>query len=144
MTRVLGTSFNVRRYESRKDMAVSVLSGKVQVATASGEKEVLAAGRELVKVDNKDYVVKDIPDAAMRGAWKNGEMVFRQQPFALIAAELEDYYAIEINFKSEQLAGLRITGRFSYAQTPDEILRSLCLVNGNKFSREGNNYTVFE
>ncbi|UYQ91898.1 FecR domain-containing protein [Chitinophaga horti] len=144
VTRVLGTSFNVRRYQERQDLSVSVITGKVQVATPSGTRRVLTAGSEMVKINAGNYVVKDIPPAAMRGAWKNGQMVFRQQQFSDIAAELEDYYAIKVNFRSEQTAKLRLTGRFSYFQSPDEILRSLCLVNGNVLEQAGNNYTISE
>ncbi|WP_295116989.1 FecR family protein [uncultured Chitinophaga sp.] len=143
VTRVLGTSFNVRNYDKRKVASVSVITGKVQVAIGSGSKEVLDAGEEIVK-EHGDYIVKEIPVAAMRGAWKNGEMVFRQQQFKCIANELEDYYDIKVNFKDEQLATLRMTGRFSYRQSPDEILSSLCTVNGNRYTKQGNSYTISE
>lgn len=140
VTRVLGTTFNVRRYERRNEFAVSVLSGKVQVATPTGDKKILEKGEEVVQAEKGNYLVKEISPAAMRGEWKKGEMIFRQKRFAEIAAELEDYYGVTVTFKYERLADLRITGRFSYRQSPDDILRSLCTVNGNSFSKQSSNY----
>ncbi|RAJ10953.1 FecR family protein [Chitinophaga skermanii] len=134
-TEVLGTSFNLKWYQSLQCFSVSVLTGKVKVQNDQYPSEVLTAGTEAILEKGKAWNVHPIADTAVVKAWQQKELVFRQQTFEKIAATLTLQYGAKIHFQYPKVAQYRFTCKFSSKQTLQEIIGQLCLVNGNVYSK---------
>jgi ferric-dicitrate binding protein FerR (iron transport regulator) len=125
VTRVTGTSFNVRSYPDEEKVSVTVLSGQVIFAPdtdAPPEKVYLNPGNEGVFDGATNAVQKNTRSDPNRIAWKTQKLVFTDQPLAEILPVLESYFGKNIGVDSPALLQCRFRGTFTEA-TLDEVLR---------------------
>ncbi len=119
-TTVLGTSFNIRAYPGEPNVAVTVRTGKVEVAAQGKEKEnvVLKPGQSAVYDKSVEAVrQQEVPNAM---AWKTKELVFDNQRLSDVAATIERYFGQPVILANEQLGKCRFMGSF-----PDPGLQEL-------------------
>lgn len=102
-TRVLGTSFKITAFKGNP-LTVEVATGKVQVsrmenAKVAAELAVLVPG-EGVTWDERSGKAVAIPTeiSSVKG-WAKGEISFKNRSLTQIAAELENWYGVEISFE---------------------------------------------
>jgi transmembrane sensor len=136
--RAVGTKFDV--YRQSNSTVVTVVEGQVAVGLAPGQPgAAVAAGRtvtvgagERLQVSQGSLPATSTPADTRRGtAWLRREIVFEQEPLAIVAAEFNRYSAIPIQIETPQLRSLEISGVFS-ADDPETFvafLRSLDGVN---------------
>jgi len=112
-TTVLGTSFKITAFKGDM-LSVEVATGKVRVSRMESRKEatelaVLVPG-EGIRWDGQDEKIiaisADIP--AVKG-WAAGEISFRNRSLAQIAAELENWYDVEISLAKSASANKRLS-----------------------------------
>lgn len=120
--KVLGTSFNVKAYESDDKVSTTLLRGKVLLEAQAGN-----AGMELEPNQHVSFVRKeqafvpgDIRDYYAAG-WRNGNLVFENEPLKNILPELEKWYGVPFAIDEDLL-----DCRFSMA-IGDEGLEQLLL-----------------
>jgi len=134
ITRVLGTSFNIKANIGGEDVTVTVKTGKVTVYTnrknAKGKVEahgvVLKPNQQVAYVKNMKKITKTLvaeplpvlPSEAI-------QPLFVNTPVTEIFSELEKAYGVEILFDSELLAGCRLTSSFE-SKSLFERLDVLC------------------
>lgn len=107
---VLGTSFDVRAYDSGKAMTVAVATGKVSVTPGTDHSSwQLLPGDRLVLDNGKGRL--DRTDPALVQAWKDGILIFREERLGDICTELERWYGIKIRVSGESLRERRFTLR---------------------------------
>lgn len=124
-TTVLGTSFNVRAYPEDESVAVTVVTGKVQVkagnqlSAASIDTqavEVLTPGQQAIF--NKETM--SLKTAAINInnclGWKNGILFFDRTSLEDAAKTLERWYDIDITFRNEGIKNCVINGKFKNDQ----------------------------
>jgi len=98
-TRVVGTSFNIKAFTGEEQIAVSVLSGKVQVSKGN---DVGKAPVHLVPGEQAVYTHLDTSLAKQRFSyqdvlsWKDGTLYFKNTPFAEVVQSLERWYGVDI------------------------------------------------
>lgn len=105
----LGTSFNVRSYETDSMASAVLVEGKIKVS-ASGEETILSVNERAIFDTRKQTLLADRVEALNFIAWKNGNIYFSNQTYDEIAQTLSHIYDVEIQFASEQLRPMRFSG----------------------------------
>ena len=93
--RVVGTEFNVRAFKS-VDVSVALVSGKVDVSTASTVKH-LQPGEGARLDDNGTLVVENI-DVEETKSWIDGEFYFDNKDMLTIARVIGRWYGVNVVF----------------------------------------------
>lgn len=138
--KVLGTSFDVQSYLKDDEVTITLATGKVEIAfgpAQSGQKAVLAPGQQFVYNKSlNEYVIKKI-DPYTSYAWKDGLLIFDQQPLSEITKVLERYHDVTFVFKDGQLlANKKITFRHKN-ENMTNILEILSFSAGFSYSVDG-------
>jgi ferric-dicitrate binding protein FerR (iron transport regulator) len=135
----IGTSFNVNSQDKR-DLRVSLVTGKVMVDEASTGKEYfLTPGQEL-GYNSEDRNADIHPfDLELVQSWRNGILMFRKAPFAQVKDELERWYGVSIKSSGDHSSSWRFTGKFEN-QTLETVLTSMS--NIEEFNYEINDKEV--
>jgi len=96
--RVVGTEFDVLRHEGR--LRVTVRSGVVAVQSpgsqARAKPVLLRAGDQLDRLPgSRNWTLRQVdPDDAM--AWRQGDLVYRDQPLSEVVGDLNRYFATPV------------------------------------------------
>jgi transmembrane sensor len=122
-TRVLGTTFDVRKYATDAKTRVSVLDGKVAVGARN--ERVISRGEVVVADDSMTTVTPD--DSDVSTAWKNGRLVFKRTPVAEVLETVQRWYGVRFQLSDSTLVAEHVTTAFDLGSTP-EMLRTLALV----------------
>jgi ferric-dicitrate binding protein FerR (iron transport regulator) len=140
-TKVLGTKFYVRGYESDTAVIVSVVQGKVQFGRKNSEKESLiltknCAGTFLKNSKGLQKTISENPNAL---AWQTNKMVFLNNKLTYVIAQLEEYYNIKIDVKSPEIESCSFSGTFDN-QTFDEVIKILEFTLNLDFLKDNNSH----
>ena len=126
--RVEGTRFNVKAYPEERYIETTLVEGVVVVSPVSltqvhemrpGSKAVYSRTDHSVGIHQKANVLESI-------AWKDGKLIFNNEPFAEVVRELERWYGVEIHLDD------RLMGKHRYTMTiTDESLQRVCQLLSN-------------
>ncbi|MFI2742403.1 FecR family protein [Zhouia sp. PK063] len=124
-TRVLGTSFNIQAYP-KKDISVSVRTGKVRVSEAENFKN------HVILIKNQQTVFDSIAKAfTVRSknttnaiAWTKNIIVLQNNTLKETAEILERWYNVKISFEDKLTEDYTISGKFRNEKL-DNILKSI-------------------
>ncbi len=109
--RVVGTQFDVRSRDG--ELTVTVARGKVAVrsagADASAEPVFLTPGMQLSLGATKTEAVAHV-DPQATFAWREGRLVYRDQPLTAVVADLNRQFPEQITIGDPALDQIRITG----------------------------------
>ncbi|MEN8115640.1 MAG: FecR domain-containing protein [Bacteroidota bacterium] len=135
--KVYGTSFNVSAYEDYESMTVALLEGKVSLIKSNGNSE-----RELIVLNPNEVVEYNIAEKKgyystneyMRKytAWKNGQIVFNNDPIEVVTRRLEKWYNVKINISNEQVPNYRFTATF-IDESLEQVLYLLSLSSAMEY-----------
>ncbi|MBC3299912.1 FecR family protein [Pseudomonas sp. SWRI18] len=119
--KVVGTRFSVARRDGQT--RVQVAQGKVQVSAGSGEPVYLEPGRAV------EYQGQRLSDAhgfdpASGFAWRQRQLVFRQQPLSEVVSELNRYWPGKTLVLGEALRNRVVSGVFEIDK-PDAVIQAL-------------------
>jgi ferric-dicitrate binding protein FerR (iron transport regulator) len=140
---VLGTIFNVSAYPSSPNTETSLFRGKVVVSDKDHpeQKVILTPSMKLIfvnavpvqtqpiasnpfkivpmSIDPENHKAKEI-------AWIRNRLKIEDEPLAIIAAKLQQWYGIEIRFGDEEVKSYRYSGTFE-SETVVKALEALQL-----------------
>ncbi|TDE14533.1 FecR family protein [Dyadobacter psychrotolerans] len=147
VTRVLGTSFNVRAYPENEDVQIAVVEGKVKVNTRLAPTEdknsVCLTGNEMVTFQKtKGELIKSDYDEKEQIGWKDGILYFEKSDFISTVKKLERWYGVRIHIadlKKLDDPSWRFSGKFQHKQL-EYILNVMSYPN--RFSYTINKDTV--
>ena len=106
---VLGTCFNVMAYSDLDSFEeVTLECGKVRIEKIKGDGTSvklmdLKPGQHIRLDNNLNTVIITNNETVKYTAWKDGKMVFRNDPLERVIRNLERFYNVEIEVKDEQL-----------------------------------------
>ena len=131
--RVLGTSFNMNAYENEDEITVALEEGKVTLLkSVNGKaKEMISLSpNEVANYDlaNNKIVHKKEKDLDRYTAWKEGKIVFFDDPLEKVVARLENWYNVTIEVPDKELLENHITGTFN-DNSLDQVLYFLSLMS---------------
>ncbi|SKD00595.1 FecR family protein [Chitinophaga ginsengisegetis] len=128
--RVLGTRFNLKAYPGDKMTEATLLQGSIEASLASrpGERIILKPTEKILVSDDSLHEVKtndpvmavkhltyyaEQEDAIVETSWMENKLVFRDESFASLAARMERWYGVTIQFADKKKEELRFTGVFA-------------------------------
>jgi ferric-dicitrate binding protein FerR (iron transport regulator) len=131
---VLGTKFNVANFEEENRTEVVLQEGKVQVN--GNEKElstVLKPNEKFIYDRNLKTSSIQTVNAAQFSAWKDGLLVFRNEPLSEVLKRIGRWYNVEIILTDAELAKIRF--RATFQEEPlEEVIRLISLTAPIKYS----------
>lgn len=109
-TKVLGTSFDVRSYESEENIQIVVVTGEVEVSDSLGTSVILNP-KEVLEYSIYDgnirrSICKDFKRAI---GWKDGFLVFDNEPIDKVVDKIEGWYGVDVKFAN----GCHIAGFYT-------------------------------
>lgn len=136
--KVLGTKFNVRNYPERENITVTLLEGKVSLASRSSSNEHILLPNQQFVLDKKSLSSKLIPVKAEASvSWIKDRLVFEGKRLSEIIPYLEAWYGVDIicdKAVSEQTY-LTFTIR---NESLSETMNSIQFVSSLKFHQNDN------
>ncbi|MFC0512734.1 FecR family protein [Mucilaginibacter angelicae] len=128
VVKVLGTVFNVKAYNNDKTVETTLLKGKVQVELKNNpeKKIILLPNEKLIVINNRDpksvkpkenkieYQVTALPDVkpdeVKETAWVDNRILFTNEVFEDVAAQIERKYNVQVVFEDQALRTEQISG----------------------------------
>ena len=143
-TTVLGTSFNIDAYAGEKSASVTVLTGKVSVASttaSSNEVKLLPFQRALLNADSRKIVMQEFPEANELLSLREGNIRYEGASLADIVRDLEKITPYQINVKGD-LSGCVFYGEKKAGDSPVAFLENVCLVNNLTLKKQSENLLI--
>lgn len=126
----IGTTFNVRAYESEKLVSTTLVNGRVDLIKETGESFLTVKPGDYAQYDkNNSEVTVGQKDPSLITAWKDGKFVFIDQPLSEICKELERWYNIEIQIEDPSLANTRYNTIVKRTTTVEMVLSALSITD---------------
>lgn len=125
----LGTTFNVNAYDD-EIFQTTLVTGRVKVIN---KKEVyLDPGYQYYKDIRGDARILKV-DTYIFTSWKDGELIFKNEPFKSVVKKLERWYNVKIYLKDKSLEKLKYTGTIRM-ESFSEVLEVLEITSPIKYS----------
>jgi transmembrane sensor len=109
--RDLGTEFDVRL--AGPQIRVQVRQGLVEVSARDHRADApiaLSAGRQLLHDEGSDVSTVRSVTIADVFAWKEGRLIYRDQPLGVVVSDLNRYFPHAVRIEGARTAALRFTG----------------------------------
>lgn len=145
---VLGTAFNVKCYDSDSLFEATLFRGSIQasIRNAAGAKVLLKPSDKLVVQNSKYFLTKgshlDSDTTNIETAWMHNKLIFKDQPFGLLANNLSRKYGVNFIFKNSSLKTVRLNGEFD-KENINQVLLSLKLVTKFNYKIAGKGIYIF-
>ncbi len=125
---VLGTKFNVSAYSDDNNVDVVLESGKVRLYDLGNKKfvEMEPDERVVYKKNERKVVSKSKVNTNKYSSWKEGKLVFRNDPIDEVAKRLARWYNVDIDVSQSANADFRLRATFE-DEDIEEVLRLLKL-----------------
>lgn len=130
-TIVMGTKFNISAFSNEKEIAVSLVEGKVKVANDDPHNIkgsiVLEPNQRLVFDKEKEENKIENFDVQKTTGWKENILIFDKEPLSKIFPVLERAYGVKYELADKSSSSLQITANFNKASlwTVNESIKKL-------------------
>ncbi len=143
---VLGTSFNVRAYESLQITEVTVRSGKVSLAgnTNTNEKIILQANEKGALAHNNGKLTVSKDEQLNTLSWKTGKLVFDGTPIKEVIPEMEKFFAVKINWNGVNIKDCLHTDDIVKSDNLKDILESWKTIYNIRFEQNDAGFILTE
>ncbi len=98
--------------------------------------------RQKINGEKKSSIYNDV-DTETYTSWKDGKLVFKNEPLNVLAGRLEKWYDINIQITDESLRIKTYTGIFE-KETVEQALKAICLTSNINFKIDKNNVTIYK
>lgn len=159
--RVHGTMFNIKAYPGEKVIETTLIEGKLSVFSKNSgndAREVYLKPNERLTytrinskmeiasrsnngntkkpalVQPKLTLLRNI-DTETEQSWKDGKLLFRDEPFEDLAVKLERWYDVKIHFMDDRIKSFRFTGKFD-KETINEAMEALRISSQESYRYE--------
>jgi ferric-dicitrate binding protein FerR (iron transport regulator) len=132
--RDIGTTFNIRAYESEEKISTTLISGQIDFIKDSGNPFLVVKPGEYVEYDkNNNRMEVNQHDTSEITAWKDGKFVFIDESLGEICKELEMWYNIEIEIEDQALANIKYTSVVKRSTTVEMVLKYMSVTDQIKY-----------
>lgn len=122
--RATGTAFNIEAYNTDSITAVTMVNGKIDVAFGNSSPVAMVRGERASFNNQTKQCLIAKTDPYKWYAWKDGLMIFRDDPLSYVFKRLGLTFNVNIDLKDPSLANAPYRATFEY-ESLDEILRLL-------------------
>lgn len=116
---VSGTSFDVKAFDD-DDFETTLVEGIVKIRNIKNQVVTLKPGQQSIINPNNEFEIKDVKTDHFT-SWKDGKLIFINEPFQKVARQLEKWYNVKIEIQGEKLKNLGYTGKIEM-ETFSEVL----------------------
>lgn len=121
-----GTAFNIEAFQGDSITAVTMIKGKINVAFGNSSPIAMTPGERATFNNQTKQCLITQTDPYKWYAWKDGLMIFRDDPLSYVFKRLEQTFNVDIDLKDSSLASAPYRATFEN-ESLDEILRLLQL-----------------
>lgn len=124
-----GTEFDVKCFKGDTKTNVTLKTGKVSVVDSTGKKAIARLlPNQKVDIDNNtgSFELSNHQNIYKFIAWKDGKMIFRNEPLGDVIKEISRYYDVDIDIRDEEVKRYPYRATFN-TESLDEILKLLKL-----------------
>jgi transmembrane sensor len=122
---VLGTRFNVAAYPEDPFVEIVLEEGKVKLDSKNGKlSELLSPDQRFIFYSDQGKGFKSQVDAGLYSSWKEGELVFRDEPLSVVLKKMERWYNVRFDIEDVQLKNYIYKATFK-EETLEEALKLL-------------------
>lgn len=120
---VKGTSFNVQAYDNEDNINVTLVEGKVDLKSLSGNviSKLLPGQNASLNLSTKKMKISNV-NTQYFTTWKDGYLVFKEESLGDIANMLERWYNVSVIFNDESIKNLTFTGKILKNKPLDQVL----------------------
>lgn len=124
---VLGTKFNVTAYPDENETSVVLQEGKVNVNGFKGSESVNIEPDQKFTYNNSSQTgaIQEVK-ASQFSAWKDGLLVFRNEPLSEVLKRVGRWYNVEIKLNDTELENFKYRATFREEQV-EEVIRLISL-----------------
>ena len=131
--KVLGTSFDISAYPEDKNIVVVLESGSIQLQKAHNHSLIqkLEPGEKAeFDTENRQLIVSKV-DYYHYTAWKDGLLIFKDEPMRKVLEKLERWYDIEIEVKNEKVNQLIFNATIINESVEEifDLMKFSCAIN---------------
>lgn len=143
LTRVLGTSFNVRAYPEDEEIVVTVTSGSVELTAKDdpAQKVVLKVNEAGVFEKNNKKVAKTAVENENSLSWKTKQLSFTNTSMREVFNALERHFGVEFDVTNESIYECEFFGTYENPKL-DDLIQALTFAMELKFEKDGKVYKV--
>lgn len=141
--KVLGTSFNFRSYPDEKQVAATLVSGKVDFIADNRQKVALSPGEQAVMNEDGKVSKKEV-ETYLYTAWKDGDFVFHKQRLEEVMRVVARWYDVEVHFIDANQRNVSFTGNVKRYDDFSKIVRMLEMTGNTRFEIDGKNIFIRE
>jgi len=127
-TKATGTKFNVSGYTSADVAEVTLVSGKVEVSLTDNKKNINSSKLDINqhfsfnKVNGTTSIINE--DTYKYISWKDGKLVFRNEPLNQVVKKISQVFNIDIEIKGDEIQNYCFRATFQ-DESLSEILKLL-------------------
>jgi transmembrane sensor len=140
-TSVLGTAFDIKDYPGEENQIVSVQRGKVKVQAGANVLATLEKGQQ-VKVSSDTIAHQQPVDTLAIAGWKQGNLVYTDEPLEAIVADLQRVFNNSIVIKNTALKGIRTAGVFNKRTGLQQTLEIICNITDSHLSKKNGVFII--
>lgn len=149
ITRVIGTSFNIRSWSTDP-------GSETEITVTSGRVEFLPEGENSKKVTlhpgeySRWNTLADMPVTPEAVSvdditgWRENRLIFREQPLTVIIDELERRFNTQIDLDLPEASNETITAYYNKPQQLRTVLDDISMVKGLRYAETANGYRIFK
>ncbi|MDR2130606.1 MAG: FecR domain-containing protein [Odoribacteraceae bacterium] len=131
-TKVWGTSFNVHAYEEDETVAVTLLTGRVEVHVSEKTLQ-LQPGMEATWTWATGTLTSKAVHARDAVSWREGLFVFTGEKLETVMRTLARWHGLRFIYSDPGIKEILFTGRISMEEAVESALESITLAGGPRF-----------
>lgn len=144
---VLGTTFNVSSYLEDGFTSCVLVEGAVRLSAKDHPENslVLTPNEKSVWQFSEKTFSKELVNTKYYTSWVNGELVFRNTPFAVISKKIERYYDVKFINNNTFLAKQTFTGTIKIKESKVEDILELFKIDTKfEYQRRNNTFQILK
>jgi len=135
--KVLGTSFNVDAYPDNSDVIIALVEGQIAIQhlNEKDQKNIAVMKPNQIatyNINSANLCLTSENDLSKYIDWKEGKIVFSNDPINIVMKKLENWYNVEIELANKKLEKYRFTGTF-INEPIENILSILSMTSNMKY-----------
>lgn len=144
----VGTKFSVQANDSEGLFTALLLEGEVSLTSgkdmASGDAGTKLKPGYLASLDEekKKFDVRAVEHPENYIAWKNGYLIFDDEPLSEILHRVSRYYHIDVELANPKIE-IRISGKLDLKDDPERVLKGISIIAKCKLQVENGKYILY-
>lgn len=137
--KVLGTEFNLSAYKDEETVSIVLVDGSVQVEPGSGISTVMEPNQLYTYSNNVSTV--EIIDVEEYISWKEGRLIFHNEPIEKILLRLSRYYNVTMILPKAS-SEITCSGKLELKDDFDKLLNGLMEIIPFSYAAKKNEYRI--